>query len=67
MGYKKIYQDEKAEVEFIGTPWHSHRGRRVEAICREAFLEVRLCRDVQTGGVSAFEQTADGLFIVQSF
>lgn len=58
----------KADVEFISTPWHSHRGRRVEAkVCAEAFLAVYLCRDVQAGGVSAFEKTADGLVIVQSF
>lgn len=35
MGYKKIYQDVKAEVEFTGTPWHSRRGRRVEAVYAE--------------------------------
>lgn len=60
-----IYQNVKVEVEFIGASWHSHRGRRVEALCSEAFLAVRFCRDFQADGVSAFEKTADGLVVVQ--
>jgi hypothetical protein len=66
VGDERTYQDVKAEVEFIHTLWYSYRGRRVDAVCTEAFLGVPLCRDFQAGGVSAFAITADRLVIVPS-
>lgn len=61
MEYERIYKDMEAEVELVGALWHSHIGRRGEAVCAETSLGLLLHRDLQAGRVSASRITAVGL------
>lgn len=49
------------QKEIIGALWHSHIGRRGEAVCAETSLGLLLHRDLQAGSISASEITAVGL------
>lgn len=65
MEHERIYEDRKAEEEFIGMVWYSHMGRRVESAYTEASLRLFFCRGLQASSGSVSEITAVGL--VQSF